>query len=84
MTEMSPSPNENGSGWKKAAIIVYTNVCKMFSILMLAHLFQIVFFLLSMCLFCTVACGIWEILTGRYHAHQYSTVHAIGDLCSIS
>ncbi|KAK4292264.1 hypothetical protein Pmani_034959 [Petrolisthes manimaculis] len=26
----------------------------------------IVFFLLSMCLFCTVACGIWEILTGQY------------------
>lgn len=26
----------------------------------------IVFFLLSMCLFCTVACGIWETLTGQY------------------
>nr|XP_053641059.1 phospholipid-transporting ATPase ID-like isoform X3 [Cherax quadricarinatus]XP_053641062.1 phospholipid-transporting ATPase ID-like isoform X3 [Cherax quadricarinatus] len=26
----------------------------------------IVFFLLSMCLFCTVACGIWEMLTGQY------------------
>ncbi|KAK7069607.1 Phospholipid-transporting ATPase ID, partial [Halocaridina rubra] len=26
----------------------------------------IVFFLLSMCLFCTVACGIWESLTGQY------------------
>lgn len=29
-------------------------------------LFQIVFFLLSMCLFCMVACGIWESLVGRY------------------
>lgn len=27
---------------------------------------QIVFFLLSMCLFCMVACGIWESLVGRY------------------
>ncbi|XP_037782445.1 probable phospholipid-transporting ATPase IM isoform X3 [Penaeus monodon] len=26
----------------------------------------IVFFLLSMCLFCTVACGIWETLTGQH------------------
>ncbi|KOB74720.1 putative phospholipid-transporting ATPase ID, partial [Operophtera brumata] len=26
----------------------------------------IVFFLLSMCVFCTVACGVWEWLTGRY------------------
>ncbi|XP_068248598.1 probable phospholipid-transporting ATPase IM isoform X2 [Palaemon carinicauda] len=26
----------------------------------------IVFFLLSMCLFCTIACGIWESLTGQY------------------
>ncbi|XP_045128293.1 phospholipid-transporting ATPase ID-like isoform X3 [Portunus trituberculatus] len=26
----------------------------------------IVFFLLSMCLFCTVACGIWETLIGQY------------------
>uniref|UniRef100_A0AAR5Q838 Phospholipid-transporting ATPase n=1 Tax=Dendroctonus ponderosae TaxID=77166 RepID=A0AAR5Q838_DENPD len=26
----------------------------------------IVFFLLSMCLFCMVACGIWETLVGRY------------------
>nr|CAD7427598.1 unnamed protein product [Timema monikensis] len=29
-------------------------------------LFQIVFFLLSMCLFCMIACGIWETITGRY------------------
>lgn len=27
---------------------------------------QIVFFLLSMCLFCMVACGIWESLVGQY------------------
>jgi phospholipid-translocating ATPase len=27
-------------------------------------LFQIVFFLLSMCLFCMIACGIWETITG--------------------
>jgi phospholipid-translocating ATPase len=27
---------------------------------------QIVFFLLSMCLFCTIACGVWEMLTGQY------------------
>nr|CAD7607049.1 unnamed protein product [Timema genevievae] len=26
----------------------------------------IVFFLLSMCLFCMIACGIWETITGRY------------------
>ena len=26
--------------------------------------FQIVFFLLCMCLFCTIACGVWETLTG--------------------
>lgn len=26
----------------------------------------IVFFLLSMCVFCTVACGVWEWLVGRY------------------
>ncbi|XP_046399812.1 probable phospholipid-transporting ATPase IM isoform X3 [Ischnura elegans] len=26
----------------------------------------IVFFLLSMCLFCTIACGIWESITGQY------------------
>ena len=29
-------------------------------------LLQIVFFLLSMCLFCTVACGIWETMIGEY------------------
>lgn len=29
-------------------------------------LFQIVFFLLSLCLFCTVACGVWESVTGRH------------------
>lgn len=28
--------------------------------------FQIVFFLLSVCLFCMVACGIWETIVGRY------------------
>lgn len=27
--------------------------------------FQIVFFLLSMCAFCTVACAIWEYLVGE-------------------
>jgi hypothetical protein len=27
--------------------------------------FQIVFFLLCMCLFCTIACGVWEALTGE-------------------
>lgn len=26
----------------------------------------IVFFLLSMCLFCTIACGVWETVTGQY------------------
>ncbi|XP_013788073.1 phospholipid-transporting ATPase ID-like [Limulus polyphemus] len=26
----------------------------------------IVFFLLSMCLFCTIACGVWETITGQY------------------
>ena len=30
----------------------------------------IVFFLLCMCLFCTVACGVWETLTG-YHFQKY-------------
>ncbi len=33
----------------------------------LCFLFQIVFFLVCMCLFCTIACGVWETLTG----HQF-------------
>lgn len=28
--------------------------------------FQIVFLLLSLCLFCTIACGVWETVTGQY------------------
>ena len=28
-------------------------------------LLQIVFFLLCMCLFCTIACAVWETLTGQ-------------------
>lgn len=31
----------------------------------LVSYFQIVFFLLSICLFCMVACGIWEYLFGK-------------------
>lgn len=34
--------------------------------MLISILLQIVFFLLSMCLFCMVACGIWESLVGRY------------------
>jgi hypothetical protein len=39
---------------------VYFSINDVFSL----SFFQIVFFLLCMCLFCTIACGVWETLTG--------------------
>lgn len=35
-------------------------------ILSLHFVLQIVFFLLSVCLFCMIACGIWETITGQF------------------
>ncbi len=39
--------------------------------------FQIVFFLLCMCLFCTIACGVWETLTGKQFQVLNNIIHLL-------
>ncbi|KAG1704733.1 Phospholipid-transporting ATPase ID [Nymphon striatum] len=39
-----------------------TSIDRLLNVLILG----IVFFLMSMCLFCTIACGVWETITGQY------------------
>lgn len=51
-------------------IIIGVNDCccyyKWLSVTVVVYVLQIVFFLLSICAFCTIGCAIWEVLVGQY------------------